>query len=145
MNSDGIRMRALSFCLLTLATQAFAQAPEAQSGPDRPSAIGYATVAEALAALKAKPGVQVETTKPDGWTIINEPDHVQWSFTPNAHSAYPAVVRRAIKQNADGGIAIETSALCQAEKAPCDKLVAEFAELNERIRQAVQKQLKASN
>ena len=104
----------------------------------RTSAIGFATVAEALSAIRAKPGVQIEITKPDAWTIINEPGNVQWSFTPSTHNAHPAVVRRSIKVNAAGDIYIEMSALCQAEKAPCDKLLEDFKELNERIRQSVQ-------
>jgi hypothetical protein len=80
--------------------------------------------------------VQIETTKPDAWTIVSEPGNVQWSFTPSGHAAYPAVVRRAIKVNSEGGVFIEMSSLCQAEKAPCDQLVEEFRELNERIRQS---------
>lgn len=104
--------------------------------------IGYPTVQAALEALQAKPGVQIQTTKLDAWTIANEPGDVQWSFTPISHSAYPAVVRRAIKVKPDGGIFIEMSALCQAEKAACDKLMADFKELNERIGQSVRSQVK---
>ena len=107
------------------------------------SVIGYGTVQEALDALKAKPGVQVQITKPDAWTIVNEPSDVQWSFTPHNHYAYPAVVRRAIKVKADGGVYIEMTGLCEASKAPCDQLMQEFKDLNQRIgqstRSAVQK------
>ncbi len=117
-------------CLMSLSGMpAFAQSPPG---------VGYATVQEALEALKAKPGVRIETTKPDAWTIVNEPGGLmQWSFTPPAHAAYPAVVRRALKTNADGGVYIEMTGLCQASKAPCDQLMQEFKELNQRIGQSV--------
>ncbi len=129
--------------LAVLSSTVFAQAEAPQSSPSAApaSSIGYATVAEALAALKSKPGVRVELTKPDAWVIVSEPENIQWSFTPSTHSAYPAVVRRAIMVNADGGVFIETSSLCQAQKASCDKLVEDFKELNERIRQSVRARL----
>ena len=120
---------------LLLSTAASASTPQQQS------TIGYASVAEALSALKAKPGVQVEITKPDAWTIISEPGNVQWSFSPSTHGAYPAVVRRALKVNPDGDLYIEMTALCQAEKMACDKLIEEFKQLNERIRQSVRARL----
>ena len=104
---------------------------------EKKSVIGYATVAEALAELKAKPGVEIQTTKPDAWIIINEPGGIQWSFAPSTHAAHPAVVRRTVKVNGEGGVYIEMNTLCQAEKVPCDKLVEEFKELNDRIRQSV--------
>ena len=34
------------------------------------SVIAYPTVQAALEALKAKPGVQIQTTKPEAWTIV---------------------------------------------------------------------------
>ena len=91
---------------------------------------------EALESLKAKPGVEINVTKPDGWTIITERDpYTMWSFAPEGHYAYPAVVRRVLKQD-DRGVFIEMSALCQAEKAPCDRLIRDFQQLNERIRES---------
>jgi hypothetical protein len=94
----------------------------------RQSAIGYASVGEALKALKAKPGVTI-ITKPDGWVIATEPDvYAQWSFTPEGHYAYPTVVRRTIQQSPTGEVHVETAALCGADKASCDKLMAEFRE-----------------
>ncbi|HQS00428.1 MULTISPECIES: hypothetical protein [unclassified Polaromonas] len=129
-------LASLLFCFV--GASAFAQSVvPAEPAPSALSpGIGYPTVQAALEALQAKPGVQIQTTKPDAWTIANEPGDVQWSFTPSSHSAYPAVVRRAIKMKTDGGIFIEMSALCQAEKAACDKLIADFKELNERIGQS---------
>lgn len=135
----------LTFSLTLPSTVALAQIQPAI--PEVPasgqSVIGYGTVQEVLDALKAKPGVQLQITKPDAWTIVNEPTDVQWSFTPRNHYAYPAVVRRAIKVKTDGGVYIEMTGLCQAAKVPCDQLMQEFKDLNQRIgqstRSAVQK------
>jgi len=117
-----------------------------QPTPDaepKKSAVGFGTVSEALESLKSTPGVDITTSKPDSWTIANDPrNHTQWSFTPPGHYAYPAVVKRIIKQSADGNIFIEMTALCQAEKAPCDRLIEEFKQLNDRIRENVQRRLR---
>ncbi|MGJ7606486.1 hypothetical protein ACSFA7_19245 [Variovorax sp. LT1R20] len=113
-------------------------------GPERKtSVIGYGSVEEAMRALKEKPGSSVTVTKPDSWIIINEPGPLstQWSFTPAGHYAHPAVVRRAIKIVDNGDVSIETTALCEAQKVSCDKLIGEFRQLNERARQSVQKRL----
>jgi hypothetical protein len=107
------------------------------------SGVGYSTVAEALVSLKAKSGVQVQITTPDAWTIANEPNGIQWSFVPSNHYANPAVVRREVKVNREGGVFIEMRALCQAEKAQCDKLIEEFKALNESMRQSIQSRVKA--
>jgi hypothetical protein len=141
-------MRILVALLFAVASAVVNGQPEQPaSSPDaaRASVIGFATVAEALSTLHTKPGVQVEITKPDAWTIINEPGNVQWSFTPSTHNAYPAVVRRAIKVNAEGGVYIEMSALCQAEKEPCDKLLEDFKDLNERIRQTIRARMRRAS
>ncbi|WP_156473154.1 hypothetical protein [Pseudorhodoferax sp. Leaf265] len=129
----------LALFLATFAQFAFAQSEPPASAPvTSPAAgIGYSTVQDALVALKATPGVQVDITKPDGWVIVNEPGNIQWSFTPSTHAAYPAVVRRAIKINSGGEVYIEMSALCQAEKAPCDKLIEDFKGLNEQMRNSI--------
>ena len=106
------------------------------------SGVGFKTVSEALETLKTKPGVNVNFTKPDDWTIINEPDgRTVWSFTPPAHYAYPAVVKRELKVRANSDVYIETRALCQAEKVACEKLIEEFNQLNSRTRSAVQQRL----
>jgi hypothetical protein len=101
-------------------------------------------VAEALASLKAKAGVTVTVTKPDGWVIVNEPtpEFAVWSFTPEGQYAHPAVVRRQINQDTNGGVGVQMTALCQAEKEPCDRLIREFQQLNERMREWVRSRTK---
>jgi len=126
--------------LLAIAALAVASAQAQSDVPGTPahrSSIGYGSVQEAMDALRAKPGVQIQTTKPEGWTIVNEPGNIQWSFTPTGHYAYPAVVRRAVKVNPAGDVYIEMTGLCQAEKGPCDRLMDEFKDLNEKIRASV--------
>ena len=109
----------------------------AQAVPPEASAIKYQTVAEALKDLEAKDGNGTVVTHSDGWTIINEPlASAQWSFTPSGHYAFPAAVRRVIKREPNGSVAVETSSLCEASQSECTKLLAEFAALNERITQA---------
>ncbi|MBV6322932.1 DUF4019 domain-containing protein [Duganella violaceipulchra] len=98
--------------------------------------IGYPTVAAALEALKSKQGARVSTR--DGWTIVDDrPANAIWSFTPAGHPAHPAVVRRGIVEQG-GGIHVAMTALCQADKVACDKLIEEFKELNAGMAQALQ-------
>lgn len=120
-----------------------AQPASAASSPASP-AIGHATVQETLQALKAQEGVNFTTTKPDGWVIAARPlSDTYWSFTPPGHFAYPAVVRRQIRQH-EGNVSVETVSLCEADKPSCDRLDAEFRAYNEELRQRVEKMLKAS-
>lgn len=122
--------------LLFGAPTSWAQSDQAVDGaPATRSSIGYASVHEALASLKAKPGANISVTKPDGWIIVNEssPAFAIWSFTPEGHYAYPAVVRRTLGQS-NGRVQVMTAALCEAAKQPCDRLIQEFEQLNEKMR-----------
>ena len=113
--------------LLLLTTLAAAEEPLPEAGH---STIGYETVAEALAALRAKPGVQV-TEQPDGWIVVIDGRAV-WSFPPDGHAAYPSAVRREAVER-DGQVFIDMSVHCEAEKVPCDQLVREFTKMNEEV------------
>lgn len=85
---------------------------------------GYKDTASALAALKAKPGVQFR--QQDGWTIAtDEAERSIWSFTPPGSPAYPAAVRRRIIQK-DGAAHVELSGVCEAAKDACDALMRGF-------------------
>ncbi|MFA9418577.1 MAG: molecular chaperone DnaJ [Gammaproteobacteria bacterium] len=101
---------------------------------DDQSAIGYATVEEAYAALGADPSAAL--TEYGGWSIFNvkaDGKYILWSFTPEKHSAHPSVIRRDIVKK-DGEIFINMNALCHAEKASCDTLIEEFRLINENIK-----------
>jgi hypothetical protein len=128
---------------ISLSSTAQIAQPVAES-IDTADRLGYSSVAEALRSITSKPGVQVNVTQPDGWTIVNDPSPVfsVWSFTPQSHPAHPAVVRRSMKQDKTGKVYVEMVALCQAEKEPCDQLVRNFQLLNEQIRENVRRSLR---
>jgi hypothetical protein len=129
-----------SLLLLLSATNCSAQEEKPiEELPNGAKSLGYSTVSEALASLKIKPGADVTITKPDGWIIINEtsPEFTIWSFTPQGHYAYPAVVRRTIKQS-NGQVHVVTAALCQADKLSCDNLIREFQQLTEKMKSQYQ-------
>nr|WP_314608241.1 hypothetical protein [uncultured Janthinobacterium sp.] len=125
------RLLALTFFACVSAYAQETPLPETEQ-----SAIEYKSVSEALAALRAKPGTKV--SKQGNWTIAIEQDmNVIWSFAPEGHPAYPALVRRAIVSH-DGRISVKMSVQCQASKSACDRLVREFIQLNEDMRASLQ-------
>ena len=126
MTTHGLMQAALALLLPAFAG-AQDLAPPVESGK---STIGYETVAEALAALEAKPGVTVRD-EADGWTVVGD-GRALWSFTPEGHPAHPSAAKREAVER-DGQIVIEMAVLCQAGKEPCDQLVRDFATLNDRI------------
>ena len=92
----------------------------AQTRPEAPrDPIAYASVAEALSALRAKPGVTFSDNA--GWTIANDTDRSIWSFTPANHYAHPSVGQRTLIASG-GSFYVQTRILCQADKAACDRL-----------------------
>ncbi len=136
-----MRARFFTTVLIALFTHlAYAQSKDLL--PESPGALEYKRVSEALDAVRAKPGVIVNVTKPDGWVIINDGKDVMWSFTPVGHYAHPAVVRRALVLRSSGGLFMDMRALCEAQKEPCDRLIREFQQLNDRMRESVQQELK---
>nr|WP_250883992.1 molecular chaperone DnaJ [Glaciecola sp. XM2] len=97
------------------------------------SSIGYKTVELALNALKNKEGTNLSIQ--GGWTIIEDKEEsnlVLWSFTPDSHPAHPAAIKRKVVEK-NQKIYIQMSALCQAKKEDCDKLMQEFEQLNQNI------------
>lgn len=127
-------------CSVLLPVLALAQPapPSPPAAPPAPAPIPYKTVAEALAALKARDGNGTIVTQGDGWTTVNEPlAHAQWSFPPQGHAAYPALVRRIAVTAKDGQVSIATSTICEAPAEACKALVVEFEGMNDRITQAL--------
>lgn len=99
--------------------------PESETG-----SIGYPTVAAAMSALRDRQGVRFRTE--NGWTIAEDtPNMTLWSFAPEGHNAYPAAVKRQIVST-PGGTSLAMSILCESAKVPCDALVREFEQLNQR-------------
>lgn len=94
------------------------------------SPVGYNTVAEALAALTAKPGA-FSRVNGQGWREIEEKrENVLWSFVPEDHPAYPAVVRRTTSGRGMA-IQVDMSALCEADRSACESLMKELTKMNQ--------------
>ncbi|CAN5262725.1 hypothetical protein BH11PSE14_BH11PSE14_01370 [soil metagenome] len=103
-------------------------APLNEAQPET-TGMGYATVSEAREALATKPGATV-TDAEDGWrVVVEEASNVVWSFAPAGHPAFPSVVRRATVQR-DGGVYIDMSVICEADKSACEQLVRQFQAMN---------------
>jgi hypothetical protein len=96
--------------------------------------VGYPTVDAALKALRARNDVNISVR--DGWTIVDDPANTIWSFTPPDHPAHPAVVKRAVVSRG-GEVGLDMTALCQASKVACDKLIEEFKAMNLRMSQSM--------
>lgn len=120
-------MRTVVFSvILAMALPVFAASEDsAEGGLPSASKISYSSVEEALSDLKAKPQAKLEVREADQWLIVSETEQVQWSFVPKTHEAYPAVIRREVKGNANkGGQTIQMAVLCQSEvEAACERLV----------------------
>jgi len=102
------------------------------------SGVGYPTVAAALETFKARSDVKIYNQ--DGWTIVDEfATNVRWSFTPPNHPAYPAVVIRTLVKT-DSGISLDMRLMCEASQSACDKLRADFDDINKKMRQSMERQ-----
>jgi hypothetical protein len=100
--------------------------------------IGYASVADALAALRRCPGVQI--SREGDWTIVSDTaTSTVWSFTPPEHPAHPSAVKRSTVLRG-GSTYIDMKVRCEASKTACDKLVADFQQLNKRMGESIQGQ-----
>ena len=107
--------------------------------PKASSGIGYPSVAAALADLHSKP--EVIFREEGGWIIAEDRSHYTlWSFATDGDPAYPSAVKRTAVQEAGGSVTMNMNILCEATQDACDKLVANFNELNERARDSLQRQ-----
>lgn len=99
--------------------------------------IGYPTAAAALEGLRARRDVKFTTQQ--GWTVVTENGGLTiWTFAPPGHPAHPAVAKRYLTQNDDDSWDMTTLILCGATKTACDKLRDEYAELDVRMRQELE-------
>jgi hypothetical protein len=116
------------FFLAALASHAVAQTSQPASPQ---SAIGYPSVDAALKDISSQ---NRETSSiHNGWTIFE--DHRRnavWWFTMPGHAAHPAAIRRQVVPKSDGSLVVQMSTLCEAAKASCDKVLAEF-QTNEQV------------
>ena len=99
------------------------------------SSIGYPSVAAALKDLRSKPDVNF--SEQNGWIIADDRSHVTvWTFAPQGDPAYPSVVKRTVVQQGKG-ISMDMKVRCESSQSACDKLVADFNALNERVRDSL--------
>jgi hypothetical protein len=104
--------------------------------PKRSSGIGYPSVAAALADLHSKP--EVIFREEAGWIIAEDRSHYTlWSFATEGDPAYPSAVKRTAVQEAGGNVTMNMNILCESTQDACDKMVANFNELNERARESL--------
>jgi hypothetical protein len=105
--------------------------------PRKSSGIGYPSVAAALADLHSKPDVIFR--EEGGWLIAEDRSHFTlWSFATEGDPAYPSAVKRTAVQESGGSVTMNMDILCESKQDACDKLVANFNELNERARDSLQ-------
>ncbi|MDM4771363.1 hypothetical protein [Solimonas sp. SE-A11] len=125
-----------TFFAISLMAHGAEHSPALHYGPLE-SFDGWAgSVAETLAAVKAKEGVNVELQ--DGWTIITEREELTlWSFAPSDHFAFPAASRNYTYQAQDGAWYSVRTTRCEASKTACDKLVQQFQAMDERMRNVI--------
>jgi hypothetical protein len=105
--------------------------------PKKSAGIGYPSVAAALKDLRSKP--EVIFREESGWIVAEDRSrYTLWSFAPEGDPAYPSAVKRTAVQSAGGSVTMNMNILCEATQDACDKLVANFNELNERARDSLQ-------
>ena len=114
----------------------FSGAAHAQSKQE-PRPLGYKKVADALAALQKNPDAKL--SHPGGWTTyaIQKPEVAVWSFVPQGHEAYPAVVRRLVRKT-DEGTFVEMKVLCEAKQDACRRLAVHFQQMTAQMKQKLQ-------
>jgi hypothetical protein len=119
-------------CVAILAsTFVFADGPPGSSVAGSPNtAIGYKTVAQALASLRQMKGASFSVVR--GWTIVTDESNLTvWSFAPKTDPSYPAVVKRMVSSTGTGS-KVTMDVLCEASKTACNNLVREFSNTKSR-------------
>jgi hypothetical protein len=110
--------------------------------------IGYPTTAEAYGAIKARTDVAIKpNAKPFGWQqrsgpwyVAKENPNFEWAFTQPGHYAHPSVVKRMIDIGSSDHVYVDMAFRCgAANRLDCDKLLAEFKEVNLFINKVYQK------
>jgi hypothetical protein len=98
--------------------------------------IDFPTVDAALDALRKDADAQFETQ--GGWLVVATQERgnpVLWSFAPEGHPAYPAVVKRtALESKGNGYVQLDT--LCGGPPDECERLLEEFRQFNQKLAQS---------
>ena len=125
--------------LLALALYALQATPshtQTQTICDQPLDADLAAMHERIRKL---PGATLPPSRNPDFDVVSLPDQL-WNFTKASHPAYPSVACRRIAKDADGARRVETQLRCNAPKAACDRLAADYAALDKEIMEAIKKQ-----
>ncbi len=74
------------------------------------------------------------------FVVLQDKSGQYWTFTVAGHSAHPSVACRRLQQ-ADGNFFVRTELHCQAAEPACKKLLADFQLLDQRMQEAIRKDL----
>ena len=96
-------------------------------------------LAAMLERIKQLPGATMPPSRSPDFDVVSLPDQL-WNFTKASHPAHPSVACRRIVKDADGALRIETQLRCNASKAACDRLAADYAALDKQIMDALKQQ-----
>ena len=86
--------------------------------------------------IKRLPGATLPPSRNPDFDVVSLPDQL-WNFTKASHPAYPSVACRRIVKDAEGARRVETELRCDAPKAACDRLAADYAALDKEIMEAL--------
>lgn len=131
----------MKYLLASLLFLIFTEAAHAENSPLKESTttnIEYASPKAAYEALSKKQGVSFRQEE-NGWVVAYDKGaSTLWSFAPKSDPSFPSVVKRTVEEN-NNELSIRMGVLCGASKEACDRLVREFADLNEKIKLDIKK------
>lgn len=116
--------------VLALCLSAAAISPAASQEPARGvlkfGVVPYASVNDALTAIKSRPGIEVKNL-PNMLEFSTDGDFTVWSFTTPGHPAHPSAVSREVESSKVATLSVR----CEAAQARCDAFLAEtVAQMN---------------
>jgi hypothetical protein len=101
----------------------------------------FASVEGLEAIIKSKPGIKVLASDASVVSYSDPTTSFIWNFATKANEAFPYVACRRLDK-VDGAFRVVTDISCGAEKAACDRLAAAYNELDQKMRDAVEKEHK---
>ncbi|MEN3109659.1 hypothetical protein ACFONG_14260 [Uliginosibacterium paludis] len=96
------------------------------------STIGYQSVDEALAAVRADPRARARADR--DWLVfevsrLGQPDHALWYFSTPAQASHPSAIKRTIRVR-EGQAVIDMDVKCDAAEEACLNMIRDFQQIN---------------